>query len=260
MKFALIIPAYNEEKRIGKTLDNYSDYFEKIRKEEKIEYEIVVVINNTKDKTESIVKEKQKQNHRIFYLNLKEGGKGNALIQGFRNSVEKSLDLVGFVDADLATSPKTFYELIKNIKNDDGIIASRYVKFAVVKPKQNLKRRIISRVGNLIIRALFLFPYRDTQCGAKVFKKNSLKKIIPELGITNWAFDVDLIYHLRKEKMKIREFPTVWSDIENSTLNLKKAAIQVLMAIIQLRILNSPFKKTFKLIKPLVEVVWKKIR
>ncbi len=203
MNFAAIIPAYNEEKRIGRTLENYSNYFEKIRKNDGLDYQILVVINNTHDGTEDIVKTWHKKNKRISYLNLKEGGKGNAIINGFEKATKENFDLIGFVDADMSTKPNYFYELIKNIKNYDGIIASRYINGAKVKPKQQIKRMIVSRVGNLIIRTLFLIPYRDTQCGAKIFKKAALKKVLPSLGITNWAFDVDLIYQLKKQKLMI---------------------------------------------------------
>ena len=58
-------------------------------------------------------------------------------------------------------------------------------------------------IGNFIIRTLFFFPYRDTQCGAKVFKREALEKIISLLGITNWAFDVDLLYLLKRNGFAI---------------------------------------------------------
>jgi len=261
MKLAIVIPAYNEEKRIEKTLMNYSEYFDSLIKNvKKFDYGILVVINNTRDRTEEIVKKIQKKKKRINYLNLKEAGKGNALIVGFKNFIQKDFDLIGFVDADMSTRPEEYYNLVKNLKNFGGIIASRYIKHSVVKPKQSLKRRIVSRVGNFIIRTMFFFPYRDTQCGAKIFRKKALEGIISQIGITNWAFDVDLIYQLRKSKISIKEYPTRWEDAIDSTLNIKKASTQFFLAIIQLRLLNSPLRKTVRMFKPIIGKLWRKVK
>jgi len=97
---------------------------------------------------------------------------------------------------------------------------------------------------------------KDTQCGAKVFKRNTLERVIGKMGITQWAFDIELLYKIKKEGIKVIEFPTVWRDAPGSTLNLKKAGIQTLFAVIQLRIMNSPFKRTLKVIKPIIKKIY----
>ena len=242
MKISIIIPAYNEEKRISNTLKTYLTFFRDISKKNKIDYEILVVINNTTDRTESLVKNIARADNHLRYLNLKPGGKGLAIIAGFKDALKRKNDLIGFVDADMATSPEAFYDLIKNIDIYDGIIASRYIKGAIVNPKQSLKRIISSRIYNLFLRVLFLIPYQDTQCGAKVFKRMAIEKVINSLVITKWAFDIDLIYQLRKNNMKIREFPTVWSDKEYSKINFIKAGPRMALAAIRLRLINSRFK------------------
>ena len=234
MKVAIIMPAYNEEERIEKTLREYTKFLRK----NKVNFEINVIINNTSDNTEKIVKNYSKSNKEIRYLNFKQGGKGFAITEGFKDSLKRKNDLIGFVDADMATSPEAFYDLIKNIDESDGIIASRYVPGAIIKQKQPLNRVIVSRIGNLIIRVLFWMNYRDTQAGAKLFKRKPLKKVIPNLSVSHWAFDVDLLYQFKKQKFKIIEYPTIWENKEGSKLNLKKASIQVLLSLIKLRISN----------------------
>ncbi len=260
MKVSIIIPAHNEEKRIGKTLTEYGNFFNRLAKENKLDYEIFVVINNTKDGTEKIVREFSKKNKRIKYVNVPQGGKGNAIIYGFKEKVKEDFDLIGFVDADLSTSPEEFYKLIININDYGGIIASRYLRGSIIKTRQPISRVIVSRIGNVIIRGVFLMSYRDTQCGAKLFRKFPLEKIIPSLGTTNWAFDIDLLYQSQKMGSKIREFPTVWTDSDRSTLKIKKASVQVFLSIMQLRIVNSPFKKSTKILKPLIRRLWNKVK
>src|SRR3989344_2914111 len=251
MKISIIIPAYNEEKRIGKTLYSYSSFFKKIKN---VNTEILVVINNTKDNTLKIVKEFRKKNKKINYLNLKEGGKGYAVMKGFSKVLESKPDLIGFVDADMSTSPEAFYDLVKNLGNYQGIIASRYISGASVSPRPTISRIIVSRIYNSLIRALFLMSFKDTQCGAKLFKLEAIKSIINKMGMTQWAFDIELLYLLRNQGFKVKEFPSVWSDKEYSTINFMKAGPWMALAVIRLRILNSPFKSFIRIYDKLISV------
>lgn len=247
MKSSIIIPAYNEEKRIGNTIKAYSEYFENLRNEGVMDYEILIVINGTTDNTEKIVRDYAKTNKRILCINLKKGGKGYAVIEGFKYALTRDSDLIGFVDSDMATSPESYYDLIKNIGSYDGVIADRYLPESVIDPRPSFKRILVSRIYNYLIRVLFMLPYRDTQCGAKIFKKKALSKIINQIGMTKWAFDLELIYLLRKNNFKIGAIPTVWSDREYSKINFVKSGPWMVLAIIRLRILNSPFNKFVKL-------------
>lgn len=244
MKVSIIIPAYNEEKRIGKTLEEYGKFFQQKLKQKKLkDFRIIVVINNTTDRTEEIVKGWKKKFKQIEYLNFKEGGKGFAIIEGFKYALKKGDELIGFVDADMATSPESFYDLIENVGDYDGIIASRYIGGAVVNPRQSWQRVFVSRIFNTMIRSLFFIKYRDTQCGAKLFKREVVEIVLPEIGITQWAFDVDLLYQLERKNKKIKEFPTVWADKEYSKINFMKAGPRMGLAIIRLRLIYSPFEK-----------------
>ncbi len=239
---ALVIPAYNEEKRIGNTLKEYVNFFK--RKYEK-NFLIYVVLNGCKDNTLSIVKEYSKKYPQIKYLNVKgKIGKGGAIIQGFKNVDGK---LIGFVDADCSTKPEAFNELIENINNYNGVIASRWSKGAKINKKQKFIRLIASRVFNIMVRLLFFMPYTDTQCGAKLFKGNSLKKIVPKLGLTTWGFDIDLLYLFKRNKMKIKEIPTEWHDSEDSKLKVGKTSLEMFLSIIRLRLVYSPFRFIVKI-------------
>lgn len=259
MKISITIPAHNEEKRIGKTLEEYSVYFENLRLEKGLDYEIIVVINNTNDKTEEVVKKFCVRNKRIKYLNFKQGGKGFAIIEGFKEALKSESELVGFVDADMATSPEAFYELIKNIGNYDGIIASRREKEAVMKGK-SLARKITSQGFNFIVRALFFFPYKDTQCGAKLFTQRAIKKVYLKSGVTQWAFDIDILYHLKKEGFNIKEIPTIWNDKKGSNINVVRNSIEMFFAVLRLRLIYSPFERIARMLRPLLRIIDKILR
>lgn len=244
MKVSIIIPAYNAEKVIGATLKAYLAHFEFLKKSKKLDYEILVVINNTKDNTEKIVKSWQKKSKSLYYLNFRQGGKGYAVIEGFKDALRRDNDLIGFVDVDMSTKPEEFSRLALQVKDLDGVIASRYLPGAKVSPKPQLKRIILSRLYNLWIRTLFFTPYKDTQCGAKIFRKEAIASVVQSLTITKWAFDVDLLYHLRKKGYgNIKEVPTVWGSSDYSVLGsdfVENGAIMAL-SLLRLRLINSPF-------------------
>jgi glycosyltransferase involved in cell wall biosynthesis len=236
MKLSIIIPAHNEEQRIGKTLKDYITFFQKKYRKD---FEIIVILNGCTDNTLETVKKASKKYKQIKYLDFKQSGKGFAIIEGFK--VAKG-DLIGFVDADCSTKPEAFYDLVMNIKSYGGIIANRWMRESRVYPKQPLIRRIASRTFNVLVRVLFGIRSEDTQCGAKLFKKDAIKRILPGLGITAWAFDIDLLYRLKEQGYSIKDIPTTWSDKGNSRLNVGKTSFQMFLAVIRLRLINSPFR------------------
>jgi glycosyltransferase involved in cell wall biosynthesis len=101
-------------------------------------------------------------------------GKGGALVEGFKAARGKH---VGFTDADKAVSPDEFYKLVEKLRfsEAEGVIGSRRVKGAKILKKQPLLRRLASNLFNLFVRKMCGFDYKDTQCGAKVFKKRFLQ-------------------------------------------------------------------------------------
>ena len=239
MRVSIIIPAYNEERRILPMLRRYGEYFEDLRKKRELNYEFLVVINNTTDNTLSVVKNGQKTKPRIHYLDLKLGGKGLAIIAGFKDALKRPNDLIGFADADMATPPEAFYDLVRSVNRCDGVIAARWRRESVI-TRQTSLFRVKSFIFNLIVRSLFLFPYRDTQCGAKLFTRRAIEHVHDKMSITKWAFDIDLLYKLRKLGFAVIERPTIWESKEDSRIRLVTASVEMFLAVIRLRLVHSP--------------------
>ena len=138
---AIIIPAHNEEKRIGKKLETYIPYFSNLVKTGKLEkVKILVVINASTDKTKEIVLKYRHKN--LEFIEFIKGGKGFAVIEGFKHALKDNYTYIGFVDADMATTPDEFYRLLSKIDDYDGVIASRYISGAVLKPRNTIPRII----------------------------------------------------------------------------------------------------------------------
>lgn len=237
MKLSIVIPAYNEEQRLPPTLAAYLAYFEPRYGEA---FEIIVVVNGSRDGTERVAREHM-PSHPALRVLVEERpiGKGGAIMMGFRAARG---ELIGFTDADGATPPEAFDDLVRNIGDAGAIIASRWFKESRVYPPQPLKRRIASRIFNFFVRWFFKVPIRDTQCGAKVITRAAVRDVLPEIGITRWAFDVDLLFKLRRAGYRIIEHPTTWHDVGGSQLRIGKASVEMFVAIVRLRLLYSPFR------------------
>lgn len=235
MRLSLIIPAHNEEKRIGDTLEHYLSFFAK-------DTEVIVVLNACHDQTLAVVCEKKKKFANLSYIDIKEAiGKGGAIREGFKVGVEKIRQggVIGFVDADSATSPSEYQKLVDNLGEYDGIIASRYL--AGARAERTFFRNFVGHTFHLIQKIIFNLPYRDTQCGAKLFKKEAVKKILPEMRINNMIFDIEILALMRKYGFKIKEAPTVWREIGSSSLlgspwKLIKNSLNMLFTLIKLRL------------------------
>lgn len=212
MKLSIIIPAYNEEKRILPTLENFYDFcVDKLRKS----FEIVVVVNNCSDNTLQVVDDFCKDKEEVVCCNLSfHSGKGGAIIEGFKLSKGEK---VGFVDADGSTDAKNFFELFNNLNGYDGIIASRRLKNSKVINREASKK-IESFFFNCITRMLFGLVFKDTQCGAKLFTKECSQLIIKDFSEKGWIFDVDILTICKNKNLKIKEFPIEWEDKKGTKL------------------------------------------
>jgi len=237
MELSVIIPAYNEEARLGWMLDQYLPFF---NEQYAGCYEILVVVNGSRDRTEDIVREYARVHKPVrVIVDPRPIGKGGAVMLGFTQAQGR---LVGFVDADGATPPEAFQALVEHIGVAGAIIASRWMPGARVSPRQPLGRRLASRLFNVLVRLMFGMRISDTQCGAKLLTREAVQAILPHIGITQWAFDVDLLFQLRRAGFDIVEIPTSWHDVSGSRLRVGKASAEMLAAMVRLRLIYSPFR------------------
>lgn len=253
-KLSIIVPAWNEEKRIRHTLSKLLKFF----REDRIMVELIIVTDGCTDDTPRIVRNFKKKYGQIIHLNPSERlGKGGAIIKGFEIASGK---IIGFIDADGSTSLRSIKKMIKILQSDErlaGVIASRWINGSKIYKHEPFTRKIASRVFNFVVRILFHFHFRDTQCGAKFFKKNVVKEVLPELGLTDWAFDVELLYRIHKKRFKIKEIPVEWKYKSGSKLNLPKTSLKMFLSVIGLRVKTSKLRSITKI--PLIRWIYESV-
>ncbi len=244
MKLGIVIPAYNEEKRIGDTLQAYSKFFAERAAQEGFEYEFIVVLNGCRDNTLQVVEQAAEKLGSIHAVNLKEAGKGLAVKEGFAQALDRGHTLIGFLDADMSTEPEHFYDLIAHAHRNDGAIASRYLPTSKVFPPRPAMKTWGRKIFyNGLTRLLFGLRFADYQCGAKLFKRPVIAAITPQLMVKQWAFDVEVLYLAKKHGFIIHEEPTVWTDKAGSKLQPFRAGMYMLWSLMELRFKHSPFSR-----------------
>jgi glycosyltransferase involved in cell wall biosynthesis len=240
-KISIIIPAHNEEHRIDDTLREYYHYFKGLQDQEKVDFEIVVVLNGCNDNTADVVKQiMTSSGNEIRLLDLTEAGKGLAIIAGFKDALSRPNDYIGFVDADMATEPYYFYELYEQISDHDGVIASRYMPASEIYPPRPLIKKWGRKlIYNQVVHLLFGLRYADAQCGAKLFKRSLIETVVDQMSEGQWAFDVELLYLAKKHGFDVVEVPTVWTDKAGSKLQTFSSGIGMLRSLWKLKKLHN---------------------
>ena len=253
----LLIPAYNEERRIEPVLRDYGRYFQA---EYRGKFQLVVVLNGCRDNTLGVVQRVATEYPFISALEFADPiGKGGALIEGLK--LAPLADLIGYVDADGATPPQAFHELVKHLSEADCVIGSRWLPGSVLHVEQSSKRRFASRCFHLIVEILFGMHIKDTQCGAKVMTRQAVEKVHANLRIADMAFDINLLYSLKHAGCRVLEVPTEWTDKIGTKVTLFRTSLTMFLSAFRIRLIYWP--TVYKWLRPLRPVetwIYKKLR
>lgn len=232
MYLSVIIPAYNEEKRLPKTLEEIDKY---LRKQD-YDYEILVVNDGSKDKTVEIAKGLISKIKNLIVTGYKKNqGKGYAVRFGM---LEAKGDYRLFTDADNSTSIDHVEKIWPEFKKGfDIIIGSRDIKGAVLDPPQPWTRKLILGEGFKLYRKIIigLWGIEDTQCGFKCFTKKATEKIFQKCRINRFAFDPEILVIAKKLGYEIKEIPIYWKNDPESKVKFK-SIIKMALDLIKIRL------------------------
>jgi glycosyltransferase involved in cell wall biosynthesis len=207
MRLDIVIPAHNEEARIGRMLATYR------RACPDPDVRFLVAMDDCRDRTAQIVADHRDDDRRVECAAYPKLGKGGVIAESFRRA---DADLVAFVDADGATPPQELLRLADAAEHADGAIASRRHPAAVLPARRPLARQVTSAGFSFAVRRLMGLPYADTQCGAKVLRREVVDAVLPRLRVNDLLFDVDLLAAARECGFRIVEVPTIWIDQDGS--------------------------------------------
>ncbi len=228
-KVSIVIPAYNEEKRIQRTLKAIDKFFLK----KNIPYEIIVVNDGSKDKTSLVVKNFSSAAVKLLEYPANQG-KGYAIKQGVK---EANGEYILFTDADNSTPIEEFDKLFHkmNETHTDLAIGSRYLDESLITRKQHKVRIFLSRIGNRLIQKLLLPGIIDTQCGFKLFRHAVAKKLFEEQKLPGWSFDIEIMVLAKKFHYHLIEVPVLWHNSEDSRLRPIRDSLKTLWDLMKIK-------------------------
>ncbi|PQV62970.1 dolichyl-phosphate beta-glucosyltransferase [Abditibacterium utsteinense] len=234
---SILVPAYNEEKRLPATLETIADYLQK----RDFSHELIVIDDGSRDKTREVVREFAASRPwvRLVQYDDEHGaalnrGKGFAVRAGVETAVGRD---ILFSDADLSTPIEEIEKLLPPISRGDCdiSIASRALPGSNLAKHQPAHRELMGRTFNKIVQKMAVPGILDTQCGFKAFRGDVAKRLFKISQIDGFGFDPEILFLANKFGYKIRELPVTWRHCDNSRVNPMTAPIAMLRELFEIR-------------------------
>ena len=238
----LLIPCYNESKRIDRMFRGIDEFVAHWPGDS----EIIIVDDGSTDNTKSCL-EQQAVNknlllqHKVKCIHQVNTGKGGALKKGVPVA---RMDYILTLDADMATSPLQLTEWLNQrgqFTTNELLIGSRELPDSVI--AENPFRHWVGIIFNTLIRSLVKLPFRDTQCGFKLYPRAIAVELFQELKTDGWAHDVELLLLATEKKYSVVEMPLRWSAIEGSKINVLTDSWIMLLDVIHIRLRHRTRKR-----------------
>ena len=205
LKVLVISPTYNEKKNISELINRISEISHQI--------DILIIDDNSPDKTADIVRNIMNKNDHIYLLEReKKMGLGTAYCTGFQWALERDYDLIIQIDADLSHNPDDILRLIDESASADIIIGSRYIEGVNV-INWPMRRLFLSYFANSYARLLIRFPIKDSTGGFKCFRRKVLESInLTNIRSAGYSFQIEMNFLAWIKGFKILEIPIVFTD------------------------------------------------
>lgn len=226
---SVVVPAYNEENRLGDTLPVMYAYL----KEHFPQFELIVVDDGSTDRTPAIVRDFAKQHPEVRLISYQPNrGKGHAVRTGV---LQSRGEWVLFSDADLATPIEELPNLAAKLREGHDIaIASRAVQGAKLVVRQPWYREFAGRSFNLMVQLLAVPGIHDTQCGFKLFRQEAAREIFSRCEENGFSFDIEVLHVALRLGYRIAEVPVHWMHREGSKVRLLRDAVRMFFALLRI--------------------------
>jgi glycosyltransferase involved in cell wall biosynthesis len=215
---SVVIPAFNEEKRLPDTLENLASFFETLPLEH---LEILVVDDGSNDGTAQVVRQRAQSDARFRLLqNPGNRGKGYAVRHGM---LQAKGDWRLLTDADLSTPITELCKLHRAAAANNAAVAigSRAIDRSLIARHQSFFRELGGRFFNVVMRRITGLPFADTQCGFKLYRADAAEAVFSRQRLDGFSFDVEDMFIAQTLGIKVAEVPVIWANAEGTKVSLR---------------------------------------
>lgn len=224
----IIIPVLNEEAQLARSVGILRQF---LKENVAFSWRIAIADNGSTDGTLAVADALGLEFSDVACIHLEQKGRGRALRKAW---LESPADIVSYMDVDLSTDLEAFPRLIAALEQGyDVATGSRLLPQSRV--RRGLKREVLSRTYNLLIRAMFLTPFHDAQCGFKALRREAARELVPLVENNNWFFDTELLILAAKRGYRIKEIPVTWFDDPDSRVRIVRTVSEDLKGLARLR-------------------------
>lgn len=223
------IPVFNEEKILPSSIATLHTF---LTKHCRFEWEIVIANNASTDTTLEVAQRLSRDLTGVRIVHLDQKGRGRALKKVWS---ESGADILSYMDVDLSSNLYAFPPLIEALISGgfDIGIGSRLLKASTT--RRSLKREVISRTYNLLVKSFFFTKFSDAQCGFKAITKGAAGKLLPLIEDTGWFFDTELLVIAEKSGYRIFDLPVSWVEDLDSRVKIVSTAMDDIRGLIRVR-------------------------
>lgn len=222
---SVVIPAYNEEGRLGPTLARIQEYLGR----QDYDWEILVVDNASADRTAEVAREAG-----VEVLHEARRGKGAAVRTGM---LAARGEYILFSDADLSTPIEEVEKLLDALRGGwEVAIASRALPDSKLPKRQPWYRELVGRAGNVLVRLLAVHGIADTQCGFKLFPREVARKLFGAQRRSGIAFDMEILFLAQRAGMRIAETPVTWVDSPETRISRVRDSLDAVKDLLRIRL------------------------
>ena len=232
-ELSIIIPSYNEEKRLPRTLARIREYFEG-RPLPLDQIEVIVVDDGSTDGTAQVARDWARQWPSVRLLsNPGNQGKGYSVRHGMLESRGR---LALFTDADLSAPIEESEKLFSALKEGNQVaIGSRAIDRSLISVRQSQLREMAGIIFNALVRLFTWLPIHDTQCGFKVFEREASRIVFEQQRILGWGFDPEVLFLAKRHGLRIAEVPVRWAHDEATKVHVVRASLTMFGDLIYIR-------------------------
>lgn len=232
----VVIPVLNEERALPPCINKLGAFLSESLPG--YDWKIVIADNGSTDRTLEVCKEiAAERPNDVGYVHLDQRGRGRALRKAW---LESDADIVSYMDVDLSTGLDALPTMVNAIAHDGVHVAfgSRLKKGAAI--KRSLKREVVSRAYNVIIKVMMWTRFEDAQCGFKALSHGAAHALVPKVANNHWFFDTELLVVAEKSGFRMLEVPVTWDEDADTRVKIIKTAVEDLRGLARLRFRGIP--------------------